>query len=89
MVFLIFFHGKQINVAVQTIRADKKVEYSEIKFFKIIRSLLKHVTDETLLVSVDGIDESYLEQDIKADYFQIFDDYFENIEIKQFDIHKV
>ena len=77
------------NVAVQTIRADKRIEYSEIKFFKIIRSHLKHVTDETLLAQIDGIDESYLAQDIKEDYLQLFDDYFDNIELPQYNLEDI
>ena len=74
------------NVAVQTIRADEKVEYSEIKFFKIIRSHLKNVTDETLLEKIKGIDENYLAQDIRADYLSLYDDYFNTIELTQIQI---
>ena len=76
---------KVADVAVQTIRADNKIEYSEIKFFKIIRSNLKIVSDETLLAKIDGIDENYLAQDIRADYLQIFDDYFNSIELPKFE----
>lgn len=76
------------DVAVQTIRADKRIEYSEIKFFKVLRSHLTMVTDETLLDKIEGIDENYLAQDIKADYLQMFDDYFNTIELPKFDIAK-
>ncbi len=31
---------KVVDVAVQTIRADSRIEYSEIKFFKVLRSNL-------------------------------------------------
>jgi len=72
------------DVAVQTIRADNKIEYSEIKFFKVLRSNLKVVSDETLLEKIDGIDENYLAQDIQADYLQIYDDYFSTIELPKF-----
>ena len=48
------------DVAVQTIQSDNKVEYSEIKFFKVLRSNFKVVTDETLLEKIDGLDENYL-----------------------------
>ena len=74
------------NVAVQTIRADKKVEYSEIKFFKVLRSHLNYVTDETLLEKIEGIDESYLAQDIRADYLSLYEDYFNTIELTQIQI---
>ena len=77
---------KVADVAVQTIRADNKIEYSEIKFFKVLRSNLKIVTDETLLEKIDGIDENYLAQDIRADYLQMYDDYFNAIELPKFEI---
>ena len=69
------------EVAVQTIRIDNRIEYSEIKFFKVLRSNLKIVSDETLLEKIDGIDENYLAQDIQADYLQMYDDYFNMIEL--------
>ena len=77
---------KVADVAVQTIRSDNKVEYSEIKFFKVLRSNLKNVSDETLLEKIDGIDENYLAQDIQADYLQMYDDYFNKIELPKFEI---
>ena len=76
------------DVAVQTIRIDNRIEYSEIKFFKVLRSNLKIVSDETLLEKIDGIDENYLAQDIRADYLQIYDDYFNTIELPKFEILK-
>lgn len=77
---------KVADVAVQTIRADNVIQYSEIKFFKVLRSNLKLVTDETLLEKIDGIDENYLAQDIQTDYLQIYDDYFNTIELHEFKI---
>ena len=80
---------KVADVAVQTIRADDRIEYSEIKFFKVLRSNLKNVSDEKLLEKIDGIDENYLAQDIRADYLQMYDDYFNAIELPIFEILKV
>ena len=80
---------KVADVAVQTIRADEKIEYSEIKFFKVIRSNLKIVSDETLLEKIDGIDENYLAQDIRADYLQMYDDYFNTIELPKFEMKTI
>jgi hypothetical protein len=74
------------DVAVQTIRSDNRIEYSEIKFFKVLRSNLKIVSDETLLEKIDGIDENYLAQDIQADYLQMYDDYFNTVELPKFNI---
>ena len=69
-----------LRVAVKTIQADNKIEYSEIRFFKILRSNLK-VNDQTILDEVEGVDETYLAQDIKADYIQLYEAYFDTIEI--------
>lgn len=77
---------KVADVAVQTIRADKEVKYSEIMFFKVLRANLKKVTDSILLEKIDGIDENYLAQDIQADHLQMCDDYFNEIEIPNFTI---
>ena len=79
---------KVADVAVQTIRADNIIQYSEIKFFKVLRSNLKVVSDETLLEKIGGIDENYLAQDIRADYLQMYDDYFNTIELPIFEILK-
>lgn len=76
------------DVAVQTIRSDNKIEYSEIKFFKVLRSNLKSVSDETLLEKIEGIDENYLAQDIRADYLQMYDDYFNEINLPKFEVFK-
>lgn len=76
------------DIAVQTIRSDNKIEYSEIKFFKVLRSNLKIVSDETLLEKIEGIDENYLAQDIRADYLQMYDDYFNTIELPKFEVFK-
>lgn len=74
------------NVAVQTIRADKNVEYSEIKFFKVIRANLTKVSDDTLLEKIEGIDENYLAQDIKTDYLQLHDDYFSSVNLNTIEL---
>lgn len=77
---------KVADVAVQTICADSRIEYSEIKFFKVLRSNLKIVSDETLLEKIDGIDENFLAQDIHTDYLQMYDDYFSAIELPRCEI---
>ena len=70
-----------LQIALDTIKSDNDVRYSEVKFFKVLRSNLKSITDEEILERVDGIDESYLAQDIKQSYMEMFDSYFDNIEI--------
>jgi len=56
---------KLIEVAIDTIKEDEKVEYSEIKFFKVIRSKLK-IDNEPILEKHPDF-EDYLEQDIITD----------------------
>src|SRR5690554_4171074 len=67
---------KLVEVAIQTIKADDEIEYSEIKFFKVIRSKLKIGNDLILEKHPDF--EDYLEQDIISDSYlsRLQDDYF-------------
>lgn len=53
---------KILNIAVQVINADEKIEYSEIKFIKNIRYRL-NLSDEIILKNFPEF-EQYLEQDI-------------------------
>jgi uncharacterized tellurite resistance protein B-like protein len=53
---------KIIEIAIDTIKADDKIEYSEIKFFKVIRSKLTINNDSILTIHPDY--EEFLEQDI-------------------------
>jgi len=77
-----------IDVAIRTIQADDLIEYSEIKFFKIIRHHLK-ATDSQILEKFPDI-VIFLEEDIATE--SIFDkmkkQYFDTVELPQFDIIK-
>jgi uncharacterized tellurite resistance protein B-like protein len=68
---------KLIEVAIATIKADDKVEYSEIKFFKVIRSKLK-IANELILDKHPDF-EDYLEQDIISESYlsRLQDDFFD------------
>ena len=68
---------KLIEVAIDTIKADDKIEYSEIKFFKVIRSKLKIDNDPILEKHPDF--EGYLEQDIISESYlsRLQDDFFD------------
>ena len=70
-----------LQVALDTILADNVVKYSEVKFFKVLRSNLKHLSDKEILELVEGIDESFLAKDVKQSYAELFEAYFENIEL--------
>ncbi len=58
---------KLIEVSIQTIKADDKIEYSEIKFFKVIRSKFK-IKNDLILEKYPDFEE-YLEQDIISDSY--------------------
>ena len=83
---------KLIEVAIATIKADKKIEYSEVKFFKVIRSKLK-IEDQKILEQHPDF-EDYLQRDIISDSYlaSIMDDFmnlgtftttnFEDVDLK-------
>jgi uncharacterized tellurite resistance protein B-like protein len=75
-----------IDFAIQTIKADEQVEYSEIKFFKNIRHRLK-VCDEKILEVYPDI-EMYLEEDIINESFldKISKQYFDSAELPKFEL---
>ncbi|MDH6311609.1 hypothetical protein M2137_000359 [Parabacteroides sp. PFB2-10] len=75
---------KIIEVAIDTIRADEKIEYSEIKFFKIIRSKLRIDNDSILAIHPDY--EEFLAQDIKNDSYsqRLQNDYMSTITLPIF-----
>lgn len=77
---------KLIEVAIDTIKADDKIEYSEIKFFKVIRSNLK-IADEPILEKHPDF-EDYLEQDIiTASYLsRLQNDFFDTHISNEFEL---
>lgn len=77
---------KLIEVAIDTIKADDKVEYSEIKFFKVIRSKLK-IDSEPILEKHPDF-EDYLEQDIITDSYlsRLQDDFFDSHISNEFEL---
>ena len=75
-----------IDFAIQTIKADDIIEYSEIKFFKNIRHRLS-ISDETILQAYPDI-EIFLEEDIKTETFldKILSQYLEIVDFPQFEL---
>lgn len=75
-----------IDFAIQTIKADEQIEYSEIKFFKNIRHRLKVSNDSILAVFPDI--EQFLEEDIVTESFldKITNQYLEATELPQFEL---
>ena len=71
-----------IKTAVNTIKADKKVVYSEVKFFKVIRGNLS--IDNESIINLYPDFEEYLEQDVIGDTYlsrlqdDVFNDYDSN-----------
>ncbi len=75
-----------IDFAIQTIKADEQIEYSEIKFFKNIRHRLK-VSDDNILAVFPDI-EQFLEKDIITESFldKITFQYLEAAELPKFEL---
>ena len=75
-----------IDFAIRIIRADDQIEYSEIKFFKVIRHNLK-ISDEKILEVFPDI-EQFLEQDIITESYldKISKQYLETTELPQFEL---
>ncbi len=73
-----------IDFAIQTIKADEQVEYTEIKFFKNIRHRLKS-SDEIILKAFPDI-EMYLDEDIITESYldKITRQYLDEAELPQF-----
>ena len=66
-----------VRIAIQTIEADNRIEYSEISFFKKIRQRL-NLSDETILSEFPD-KEDYLLPDIKMPDEMNWNVHFENI----------
>lgn len=77
---------KLIEVSIDTIKADDKVEYSEIKFFKVIRSKLK-IGNEPILDKHPDF-EDYLEQDIISESYlsRLQEDFFDTHISNEFEL---
>ena len=70
-----------VAFSLKTIFADNKIEYSEVKFFKKIRSRLSLTDDEILAVHSDV--EDFLLPDINVEEDPIWENVvFEKIEVK-------
>lgn len=75
---------KLVETAISTIKADEKVEYSEIKFFKVIRSKLNIDNESILAIHPDF--EEYLEQDIISESYlsRLQNDFFDTQTLPEF-----
>ncbi len=75
-----------IDFAISTIKADDKIDYSEIKFFKVIRHNLK-IGDENILAVYPDI-EQFLEPDVITESYleKITNQYLDTAELPQFEL---
>jgi uncharacterized tellurite resistance protein B-like protein len=75
-----------IDFAIQTINADEQIEYSEIKFFKVIRRCLD-ISDDKILEKYSDI-EVFLEEDINIEneLNKLVNNYLLSIELPKFDL---
>lgn len=78
-----------IEVAIDTISADEKIEYSEIKFFKVIRSKLRISNDSILMKRPEF--EEYLEEDIISESYlsKLQNDFFDSQSIPVFELNSL
>ncbi len=74
-----------IDFAFNTINADEKIEYSEIKFFKAMRKCLS-ISDDNILEVYPDLD-SYLEDDIdtKSELDKLVNSYLKSVELPEFE----
>ena len=84
-----FSHEQELDLcdmAIKTLYADGRVDYNEIKFFRIFRSLLD-VTDAQIREKCPDLSEEFFESDIfPHSYLKLlFEDYFDKIELPQFE----
>jgi uncharacterized tellurite resistance protein B-like protein len=79
---------KLIEIAIDTIKSDDNIEYSEVKFFKVIRSKLKIENEPILAIHPDF--EEYLEQDIISESYlrKLQDDFFDTQVLQKLDFIK-
>lgn len=69
-----------VKIAIQMIEADKKVLYSEIKFFKRIRKCLS-VSDEVLYRSFPDKEDFFLPDIVQQDYEFVLESEFTSIQL--------
>lgn len=75
-----------VEMATKTLYADGKVDYNEVRFFRIFRSMLG-VSDTLIKKKCPELTEEFFESDIFSHSFlsQLFDDYFDKIEMPIFE----
>jgi uncharacterized tellurite resistance protein B-like protein len=73
-----------IDFAFNTIKADEQIEYSEIKFFKVIRKSLG-ISDHKILEKYPELEE-YLEEDINTEALleRLTENYLDFLELPTF-----
>ncbi|MDH6357373.1 TerB family tellurite resistance protein [Parabacteroides sp. PF5-9] len=77
---------KLIGAVIETIKVDEKVEYNEIKFFKVIRSKLK-TSNEVILEKYPEAEE-FLEEDVISEslIFRLQDDFLDKYTLPKFEM---
>ncbi len=78
-----------LKLAVKVVHSDNEVKYSEVKFFKAVRSHLHSIDDEYILENIAEIDDFWLEADVNSNSANIERDYFDNIELPTFNLNEI
>lgn len=72
-----------IRLAISIIEADKNIEYSEVSFFKRIRTQFRTLSDEQILNILPGR-EIFMLPDNNEDKYDFGDFKFDNIKLSKF-----
>lgn len=72
-----------IRLAISIIESDKNIEYSEISFFKRIRTRFTSVTDEQILAMLPGRNV-FISPDNNEDVYDFGNFKFDNINLSEF-----
>jgi uncharacterized tellurite resistance protein B-like protein len=74
---------KILNIAAEIIKADNVIEYSEIKFFKLIVNALG-VSEQFVLDNVSDIDEDWVEEDFMQSKDEAYRKFFEGAMVPKY-----
>lgn len=76
---------KLVALAIETIEADERIEYSEVKFFKRIRRALKMVSNEEILAQHPDKEDFLLEDNFYTEEIEWEGTQFDMIKIADYE----
>lgn len=76
---------KLVALAIETIEADERIEYAEVKFFKRIRRALKHISNEDILAQHPDKEDFLLEDNFYTEEIEWGGTQFDVIKISTYE----